>query len=267
MISKEDIIELKDRVKENAPLVHNITNYVVMNSTANALLSVGASPVMAHAVDEVEDMTGIASSLVINMGTLSEKWIEAMLLAGKKAKERGIPVIFDPVGVGATAYRNETAAKIISLCKPSIIRGNASEIMALCNTNVRTKGVDSTMSTNSALDSGKLLAKEENAIVVLSGEVDYITDGNKVVALRNGSELMARVTGMGCTATAIIGAYAGVEENKLKATVAAMAVMGIAGEISAEKSSGNGSMQMNFLDTLYTLDNGDIESKLKLNHE
>ena len=181
MMNSKEIISGLEKVRSNAPLVHNITNYVVMNSTANALLSVGASPVMAHAVEEVEDMVGIASSLVINMGTLSEKWIEAMLKAGKKATDKGIPVVFDPVGVGATGYRTDTAQAIINSCRPSVIRGNASEIMALCNANIKTKGVDSTLSADSALDSAKLLAGETGAVVVISGETDYITDGETVV--------------------------------------------------------------------------------------
>ncbi|MCK5192823.1 MAG: hydroxyethylthiazole kinase, partial [Desulfobulbaceae bacterium] len=184
MMNSKEIISGLEKVRSNAPLVHNITNYVVMNSTANALLSVGASPVMAHAVEEVEDMVGIASSLVINMGTLSEKWIEAMLKAGKKATDKGIPVVFDPVGVGATGYRTDTAQAIINSCRPCIIRGNASEIMALCNANIKTKGVDSTLSADSALDSAKLLAGETGAVVVISGETDYITDGETVVSLK-----------------------------------------------------------------------------------
>lgn len=267
MTNKSKILNALDKVRTGSPLVHNITNYVVMNNTANALLAIGASPVMAHAVEEVEDMAGIASSLVINMGTLSEKWIEAMILAGKKATERGIPVVFDPVGVGATPYRTQAADAIIKACKPTIIRGNASEIMALCNSNVKTKGVDSTMSADSALDSAKLLAKETASVVVISGETDYITNGEKVVALKNGDALMAKVTGMGCTATAIIGAFAGAEEDTLLATTAAMAVMGVAGEVAAAKSEGPGSMQMHFLDTLYTLDGVQLSNQLILHEE
>jgi len=267
MMNSKEIISGLEKVRSNAPLVHNITNYVVMNSTANALLSVGASPVMAHAVEEVEDMVGIASSLVINMGTLSEKWIEAMLKAGKKATDKGIPVVFDPVGVGATGYRTDTAQAIINSCRPSVIRGNASEIMALCNANIKTKGVDSTLSADSALDSAKLLAGETGAVVVISGETDYITDGETVVSLKNGSPLMGRVTGMGCTATTMIGAFTGIEKDFLSATVMAMAVMGIAGELAAEKSKGPGTMQLNFYDELYNLSAESIESRLKLNHE
>jgi hydroxyethylthiazole kinase len=266
MITSSEIAAGLQRVRESSPLVHNITNYVVMNSTANALLAVGASPVMAHATEEVEDMVGIASALVINMGTLSEKWIEAMLKAGKKAAEKGIPVVFDPVGVGATPYRTETAAKIISECKPTIIRGNASEIMGLIDSNVLTKGVDSTHASGSALEAAKNLAETTRSVVVISGETDYITNGEQVASIENGSPLMARVTGMGCTATAIIGAFAGITDDPLSATTAAMAVMGIAGEMAAEKSAGTGSMQVNFLDELHNLKGEDVESRLKLVH-
>src|ERR1035437_6701123 len=152
MIDKTQLLTDLQLIRKQSPLVHNITNYVVMNNTANALLAIGASQVMAHAVEEVKDMIAIASVLVINMGTLSKKWVEAMLLAGKAAHEKGIPVVFDPVGVGATPYRNQVAASIVNICKPSVIRGNASEIMSLAKENTSTKGVDSTASSNEALD-------------------------------------------------------------------------------------------------------------------
>ncbi|MCG8410374.1 MAG: hydroxyethylthiazole kinase [Bacteroidales bacterium] len=264
---KENIISALEKVRTNSPLVHNITNYVVMNNTANALLSLGASPVMAHAIEEVEDMVTIASALVINMGTLSKNWVEAMITAGKKANEKGTPVIFDPVGVGATAYRTTVATQIITHSKPSVIRGNASEIMALSNANIKTKGVDSTQSADSALDSAKKLANETGAVVVISGETDFITNGKDVVCIKNGSPIMTKVTGMGCTATAVIGAFAGVEGNMLEATSAAMAVMGICGEIAARESKGPGSMQVNFLNQLYNISADDINSRLKLSYE
>lgn len=240
-------------VREKAPLVHSITNYVVMNSTANALLAIGASPVMAHAIEEVEDMVAVALSLVINMGTLSEKWVESMLLAGNAAREKGIPVVFDPVGAGATPYRNRVAASIISVCKPSIIRGNASEIMLLAKGTTSTKGVDSTISSNSALDAGTRLARETGAIVVISGKEDFITDGKIVRSVRNGSALMSKVTGMGCTASAIVGAFAAVNSDLVEAATHAMTVMGVAGELAAQKAEGPGTMQLYFLDALYNL--------------
>ena len=267
MIKTNQITEALQKLRKKSPLVHNITNYVVMNNTANALLSVGASPVMAHAINEVEDMVGIASSLVINMGTLSEKWVDAMILAGKKADERAIPVVFDPVGVGATPYRTQVAQQIIEECKPNVIQGNASEIMALSNSNIKTKGVDSTVSSNAALDSAKLLAKSTNTVVVVSGETDYITNRELVVSINNGNTIMAKVTGMGCTATAIIGAFIGAEEDLFIATVSAMAIMGIAGEMASKVSEGPGSMQMNFIDQLYKISKIDIEQRLKMDNE
>lgn len=252
------------QLRMQSPLVHNITNYVVMNSTANALLAVGASPVMAHAVEEVADMVQIASALVINMGTLSDKWVDAMLLAGKAARAKGIPVVFDPVGVGATPYRNEVAYAILESCQPSIIRGNGSEIMALLNTNVRTKGVDSTASSNAALEAAVLLAKETGAVVVISGEDDYITDGETVHVVHNGSTLMAKVTGMRCTASALTGAFAAVNHNLLEAATAAMAIMGVAGEMAAAKANGPGTMQLYFLDCLFNLTPEVLEQKARV---
>ena len=253
-----------NRVRKQSPLVHNITNYVVMNNTANALLALGASPVMAHSVDEVEEMAGIASSLVINIGTLSSEWVKAMLLAGKAARKKGIPIVFDPVGAGATSYRTQTCQTIIETCRPNIIRGNGSEIMALVNSNSQTKGVDSLASSDTAIDSAKILAQETGAVVVVSGPVDYITDGNQVAEVKNGSPMMAKVTGMGCTATAIIGAFAAINSNLFVAAVHAMAVMSMAGELAAEQSEGPGSMQVHFLDELYKLSGETILKQLKV---
>ena len=240
-------------VRTQSPLVHNITNYVVMNNSANALLAIGASPVMAHWVSEMEEMTAIASALVINIGTLDDKWIEGMIAAGKSARRRGIPIILDPVGVGATSQRTETALKIISECHPAIIRGNASEIMALVDASVKSKGVDSSASSLDALESAKSLACETGAVVSISGETDYITDGKIVDTVEGGHPIMTSVTGMGCTATAITGAFAAVVSDPLTAATAAMAAISLAGERAASYSRGNGSMQVNFLDELYNL--------------
>jgi len=263
MISKESVINDLKEVRSRSPLVHNITNYVVMNNTANALLAVGASPVMAHAVDEVEDMVKIASSLVINIGTLSKPWVESMIRAGKAANKKGIPVVLDPVGAGATLYRTETSLQIIKECSPAVIRGNASEIMALVNEKGNTKGVDSIASSESALNAAKFLAKDTGAVIVISGPVDYIIDNQHVIQVKNGSPMMGKVTGLGCTATALVGAFVAVNKNFLLASAHAMAVMGIAGELAAKKSSGPGTMQMHFLDELYKLSNKEISSCFK----
>lgn len=263
MINIKELIEDLEQVRSKSPLIHNITNYVVMNNTANALLSIGASPVMAHAKDEVAEMAGIASALVINIGTLDAAWVDSMIIAGKTASAKNTPIILDPVGVGATSYRTKVCKQIIDECKPTIIRGNASEIIALCNSNVKTKGVDSTDSSESALDSAKLLAQQTNAIVVISGQTDYITDGTNVETVNNGNPMMARVTGMGCTASAMVATFAAINNNPFKAGIHAMTIMGIAGEIAASKSKGNGSLQVNFLDELYNLSAETIQKTIR----
>lgn len=240
-----------EKVREKTPLIHNITNYVVMNNTANALLSIGASPVMAHAIEEVEDIVSISSSLVINMGTLSEKWIESMLSAAKKAKELNTPYVFDPVGVGASKYRTDTAKKIIESATPNVIRGNASEIMALAQIANTTKGVDSTVNSEDALVAGQNLSKALNNTVVISGEIDYVITQDNVSKITGGSALMGKVTGMGCTATSMVGACIGVESDYHLASCAAMEIMAEAGSKAERLSNGPGSFQMNFLDSLH----------------
>lgn len=262
MINTKSILADLSAVRTSNPLVHNITNFVVMNNTANALLALGASPVMAHALEEVDDMVAIASALVLNMGTLNPDWADAMIQAGRTAKTKGVPVIFDPVGVGATPYRNQVASQIIEHCQPCIIRGNASEIMALAKESTATKGVDSTVSVNTALQAAQNLALETGAVVVVSGAEDIVTNGEQLIRIKNGSSLMSKVTGMGCTATAILGAFAAVNKNALLAAAHGMAVMSICGEIASKKASGPGSLQMYFIDTLYNLNDKDVANTL-----
>ncbi|MFR9166302.1 MAG: hydroxyethylthiazole kinase [Dysgonomonas sp.] len=264
MINVDSLISDMKAVRSKSPLVHNITNYVVMNNTANALLAAGASPVMAHSTDEVAEMAAIASALVINIGTLDAEWVKGMLIAGKTALQKETPIVFDPVGAGATSYRTKVCKQIIEECKPSIIRGNASEIMALIDTKVQTKGVDSTDTSDAALQSAMQLAKQTGAVVVISGQTDYITDGVNTEKVLNGHPMMARVTGMGCTATAMVAAFAAVNPNMLEAATHAMSIMSIAGERAAGHSRGNGSMQMNFLDELYNLGEKEIRETIKL---
>ena len=252
-ISTDALSAAIEAVSAKSPLVHNITNFVVMNNTANALLAVGASPVMAHWTDEMAEMTAIANALVINIGTLDGNWVEAMITAGKAANQRGIPVVLDPVGAGATSQRTAAALNIINQCHPTIIRGNASEIMALVDASIKSKGVDSSASSHDALEAAKQLASDTNAVVVISGAIDYITNGTDVHTVEGGHHIMTAVTGMGCTATAIVGAFAAVEPNPMIAATAAMAVMSLAGERAAAYSHGNGSMQVNFLDELFNL--------------
>ena len=263
-MNTEKVISDLQKVRENAPLVHNITNYVVMNSTANALLSMGASPVMAHAVEEVEEMASIASALVLNIGTLSEKWIEAMFKAGKKAKQKGVPVLLDPVGAGATTLRTDTAKKIIDDVRPDIIRGNASEILALLKADAKTKGVDSSASSDDAVEIAKELANTKNCVVSISGKTDYVTDGKSVVAVANGDPMMSKITGTGCTATALTAAFAGVNDNHMEASVNAMVVMGVAGEMARQNADAPGTFQVKFLDALYQINEADIKGKIRI---
>ncbi len=263
-------MEIKEIVKANlralrekAPLVHNITNYVAMNNTANALLALGASPIMAHTPEEVEDLSAISSSLVINIGTLSPPWIKGMKSAMERAAEVGKPIVLDPVGAGATTFRSDTARSLIETALPKVLRGNASEILALKKGTVKTRGVDSTATVEEAKESADLLARELGCVVCVSGPEDYISDGRRNRRIKNGSRMMAKVTGMGCTATALTGAFVAVEPDPLQAAVCAMAVMGIAGEMAAKKAKGPGTLQFHFFDALYTLGIEDIELSLR----
>lgn len=239
------------KITEQAPLVHNITNYVVMNNTANALLAIGASPVMAHATQEVEQMVAISSALVVNVGTLSERWVEAMRMAMVRAVALGIPVVYDPVGAGATAYRNDVNNRLLTAASPTIIRGNGSEIMALSKSAVQTKGVDSTAASDTAIEAAKLLSQQYNATVVISGQTDYIVNGERVTQNSFGTPLMTRVTGMGCTSTAICGAFVAVEPDSAVAALAAMELMGRAAEHTLTKTTLPGTFQSAFIDSLY----------------
>ncbi|PIE59660.1 MAG: hydroxyethylthiazole kinase [Desulfobulbus propionicus] len=241
-------------LRETKPLVHNITNYVVMNFTANALLAIGASPVMAHAKEEVEEMAAIASALVLNIGTLSPPWIEAMLLAGKKASSLNKPIILDPVGAGATSLRTETAKQILQEVNVTIIRGNASEILALADDSSAAKGVDSIHSVDEAAAHTGELARELQATLAITGAVDLVTDGNSTLRVHNGHSLMPCVTGTGCAATAIIGAFAAADDNPVTAAATALACYGLAGEMAGKNAAGPGSFKEALMDQLYLLD-------------
>lgn len=265
---KQEIWSRIAAVRHQSPLVHSITNYVVMNNTANALLAAGASPIMAHAHSEMEDMVAIIGALVVNIGTLDEYWVKSMELAIAKATALGKPWVLDPVGAGATPYRNEVLKKLITNYKPSVIRGNASEIMALASMQGQTKGVDSTNAAEEALEAARHLQQTTGAVVCISGATDYIVGKDRLVALHNGHPLMARVTGMGCTATALIGAFCAAHPAELfEATVAAMALMGVAGEIAAEQAMGPGTMQLHFLDALYILQPEDFIQRLQITQQ
>lgn len=250
-------------IKKLSPLIHNITNYVVMEQTANSLLALGASPVMAHALEEAEDMVMIADSLVLNIGTLSPYWIEGMLLALKAANRKGIPVVFDPVGAGATSYRTEKANSIINYGPITAIRGNASEIVSLNgNQSHIAKGVDTVLDSVNYVEEAKMLALKKKCVVWMSGKTDVITNGEQLFLVHNGHHLMEKVTGMGCTATAILGAFFAVNQHPLLGSLHAATLMGIAGEIAAKKGDGPGSFKLTFIDTLYNISLNDIEAHI-----
>ena len=256
-------------VRERAPLVHNITNLVAINFNANVLLAAGASPVMAHAHEEVADMAGIAQALVLNIGTLDPYWIESMRLALVAACERGIPVVLDPVGAGATPYRNKSIALLLNTALPTVVRGNGSEIMSVAGAAVQTRGVDSSAGANDAWGAAQALVQRTQGVVCVSGQIDHILDAQRRWAsLSNGHAWMAKITGVGCSATALVGAFCAVQPDAWRATVAAMALLGVAGEVAAEKvmarGCGVGSLQMALLDELQLLDQATFEQCLKL---
>jgi len=253
-------------VRKRRPLVHNITNYVVMNYTANALLACGASPVMAHAAEEVEEMVSLAGALVLNIGTLSPPWIEAMLKAGRRANALHIPVILDPVGAGATRLRTDSARRLIEGISIQVIRGNASEILSLTvdRPGSGTKGVDSIHTVDQVQETANILAMELKTTLAITGAVDLITNGERFCRVMNGHEMMSVVTGTGCTATVMIGAFLAVCPNPLEAATTGLSYFGLAGEKAAAKASGPGSFQIALLDALYGMKEEELLTGAKI---
>ncbi|MEZ9924664.1 hydroxyethylthiazole kinase [Vibrio breoganii] len=260
-MDKQQIAQSLQTLRDSKPLVVNVTNYVVMNNTANALLAIGASPIMAHSAQEMAEMMSFAGCLVINIGTLDSVWIPRMLFAVEQANINGKTVILDPVGCGASTLRTEVSRQIAEQADKLIIRGNASEIIALAGEQAQSKGVDALDSSDSAVNAAKFCVEQYGANVVISGASDYVVTAEATYKLDNGHEMMPYVTGMGCSHTAITGAFAAVGEVT---GLAATAILGVAGEIAAEKSAGPGSLQMNLLDTLYLLDVETVLARLKL---
>jgi hydroxyethylthiazole kinase len=254
------------RVRERRPLVHNITNFVVMNYTANALLACGASPVMAHAAEEVEEMVSLAGALVLNIGTLSPPWIQAMLKAGKKANALHVPVILDPVGAGATRLRTDSARQLIEELSIQVIRGNASEILSLAGeeSGSRTKGVDSVHTVDQVTETAVALARDLKTTLAITGAVDLITDGVRICRVMNGHEMMSHVTGTGCTATVIIGAFLAVNSDPLEAATQGLSYFGLAGEKAAAEALGPGSFQIALLDALYEMKEEELKAGAKI---
>lgn len=250
-----DISDVLQKVRKESPLVHNITNVVVTNYTANGLLALGASPVMAYAREEVAEMAKIAGALVLNIGTLNAVEVEAMMVAGKAANEHGVPVILDPVGAGATAYRTDTSRSILREVNVSIIRGNAAEIANVIGENWAIKGVDAGAGSGDVVALAQTAAKQLRTVVVITGQDDVVTDGEETFVVHNGHPLLAKVTGTGCLLTSVIGAFAAVEKNLKLAAAAALVSYGVAAELAARRKAeeGPGSFQIELLNQLFHL--------------
>ena len=252
-------------IRKTAPLVHNVTNFVVMQHTANALLALGASPIMAHAEEELADIVKIAQSLVINIGTLDSTWLSAMEKAMHLAASRHIPIILDPVGAGATEYRTQAVHRLLEAVAPTVIRGNASEILALASSVTKnTKGVDSTHQVEESVDAALSLAQSYNCQVIISGATDICLSVDKQLRGRNGTPMMTKITGMGCAASALTAAFCAVNSDIFAACCHAMTAVGIAGEMALEKAQGPGTLQIHFYDALYNLTEKDILEKIRV---
>jgi len=260
----ERIIARLADVRAKRPVVHNITNYVVMNSTANTLLALGASPVMAHAEEEVEEMAAIAGAVVLNIGTLSSRWIAAMFKAAGAARQRNTPVILDPVGAGATRLRTDTARRIVAECAPSVVRGNASEILALGGGDFRARGVDSLHTVDQARAAATDMARRFGLTAAVTGPEDFVTDGARVARIGNGHPLMGRITGSGCAATVVIAAFCAVEPDAFAAAASGLVVFGIAGELAARNAPRPGTYQVQLLDALDEINAGHVRQMARL---
>jgi hydroxyethylthiazole kinase len=250
------------RIRACRPLVHHITNHVVMNDTANVTLHIGASPVMAHAPGEVREMVCHASALVLNIGTLEPAWIESMLAAGEEANQRGIPIILDPVGAGATTLRTETARELLAKLRIDVVRGNAAELSVLAGLTAQIRGVDS-VAADAPDAAARIVAGLTGGAAVVSGEVDHVADATRRARIENGHPLMGAITGSGCMATALVGAFRAVEPDPFLAAAAACIAFAVAGEIAAERSAGPGTFRAQLMDAVYALDGDAIRARTR----
>jgi hydroxyethylthiazole kinase len=255
--------ETLQELRRTAPLVHNITNYVAMDVTANALLALGASPAMVHAEEEVEEFVGIAGALVVNIGTLSPAWVRAMERATDRAVALGKPWVLDPVGAGATRYRTDVAGDLARR-RPTVLRGNASEILAVAGAAAATKGVDSVHDSADALDVARSLAGALGCTVAVTGAIDYVTDGSRVLRVANGHPMMTKVTALGCTASAFVGAFLAIRPDPVLAAAQALGILGLAGERAARHTHGPGSFRWRLLDALHQFDEGAIQKGIRI---
>ena len=251
-------------LRERKPLIHQITNYVVMNETANATLALGALPVMAHAREEVEEMVKLAGALVLNIGTLSPPWVEAMLMAGKAANAAGIPVVLDPVGAGATRYRTDTARRLLEQVKVAVLRGNQGEVATLVGVAAEVRGVESIGGGGEPAELARAAARKHGLVASVTGPVDHVSDGERVLAVANGHELLTSVTGTGCMSSAVTGCFLAVKEDTLEAAAEALAVFGVAAEDAARAAKGPGSFHVGLYDALAALEPETLDSRARI---
>ena len=251
-------------MRERKPLIHQITNYVVMNETANATLALGALPVMAHAPEEVEEMVGLAGALVLNIGTLSRHWLEAMLAAGWAANARGVPVVLDPVGAGATAYRTDSAKRILDEVDVAVLRGNAGEIATLVGVAAEVRGVESVGVGAEAAEVAREAARSLGVVASVTGAVDHVSDGERVASVANGDPMLATITGTGCMSSAVTGCFLAVAESPFDAAVEALVAFGVAGEDAARDAKGPGSFHVSLYDALAALDPATLDGRAEV---
>jgi hydroxyethylthiazole kinase len=259
-----ETFKILQKVREQKPLIHHITNWVTIYDCANVVRTVGALPVMAHAEEEAADMAVLASALVLNIGTLTPTLVEAMKIAGLAANAKKIPIILDAVGTGATKLRDDKTAELLKELRIDIIKGNASEIAKISGMDVYTKGVEAVKVEGNLQEIARKLAQQKEATVVITGKQDIITDGTSLYLCNNGDAMMGNIVGTGCMVTSVIGAFAAVEKDHARAAAAALVVFGIAGEIAAKHSAGPGTFKQNFYDALYNLNEQEIEKLERL---
>jgi hydroxyethylthiazole kinase len=264
MNTKLKAFDLLKKVRREGPVVHHLTNWVTIYDCAQIVKTLGASPVMAHAPEEAADMTQIASVLVLNIGTLTVEFVEAMKLAAAGANRKGIPVILDVCGAGATALRDRKAAELLDQVKINIIKGNASEIARVSGANIHTKGVDAAEVKTDLGALAQVLAVRRQATVVITGEVDIVADARGIYRVKNGDALMTSVVGTGCMAASVIGAFAAVEPDCRRAAACALACYEIAAELAAKKARGPASFKAELFDCLYNLDQPMVEKMQRI---
>ena len=252
-------------IREKRPLVQSITNFVVMNETANALLCIGALPIMSHAKEEVEEMVSMTNALVLNIGTLTPDWVDSMILAGRRANEKGIPVILDPVGAGATKLRTDSCKRIMDNVKISVLRGNSAEVSALIGLSSEIRGVESISAAESAYGTSQQAAEKLGCVVAITGQVDVVSDGKRTVKIRNGHHMLGKVVGTGCISNVIIASFTGVDSDTFIAAIGGLMAFGIAGEIAVlDADAKPGTFHVKLYDTLYALDPSHIRRLAKI---